>query len=224
MGVWWAAHWTEVLGFVTGAGSVVLAQRRSMWNYPVGILNNLVFIVLFVPAALYADAGLQLVFLALAVAGWVGWFRARRAESTAHLERDEAFVLRTPRRAVPWLVASGIALAAVLTWLLTAFTDSTTQLADATTTAGSIVAQYMLNARWIENWFVWAAIDVGYVGLYAAKGLWITAALYLGFIGLCAAGWVSWRRTAAAHAGASAGTGTGAAADRMPGPGVAADA
>jgi nicotinamide mononucleotide transporter len=51
----------------------------------------------------------------------------------------------------------------------------------------------MLNRRWIENWFVWVAVDIAYVGLYAFKGLYITGALYLLFIGLCVAGFIGWR-------------------------------
>jgi nicotinamide mononucleotide transporter len=166
---WWLTHWTEVLGFVTGGLCVLLAARRVIWNYPLGIANNLVFIGLFVTNALYADAGLQIVYLVLGVTGWVAW--ARRPATD---ERVAVGVL--PRRAVPLLVA-----------------DSTTVVADATTTAVSLVAQVMINRRWIESWFVWIAVDVAYVGLYLSKGLVITAALYLLFIAICALGYRTWR-------------------------------
>jgi len=58
----------------------------------------------------------------------------------------------------------------------------------------SLVAQYMLNRRWLENWFVWIAVDVAYVGLFLYKGLNITALLYLLFIGLCVWGLRGWMR------------------------------
>ena len=80
MTVWLSAHWVEVFGFATGAACVILAARRNLWNFPIGIANNLVFIALFVPAALYADAGLQVVYIALAIAGWVGWTRGRASD------------------------------------------------------------------------------------------------------------------------------------------------
>ena len=82
----------------------------------------------------------------------------------------------------------------VLTFVLTTFTESTTQLADASTTAVSLVAQYMLNRRSIENWFVWIAVDVVYIALHIVKGLWITGALYLLFVALCIGGYRAWRR------------------------------
>ena len=65
--------WVEVLGFVSGAACVWLATRQNVWNFPVGIANNLLFLWLFAHTGLYANAGLQVVFAALAVLGWV-WF------------------------------------------------------------------------------------------------------------------------------------------------------
>ncbi|RKR73823.1 nicotinamide riboside transporter PnuC [Frondihabitans australicus] len=196
---WLAANWTEVLGFVTGAACVLLAARRHIANFPIGIANNLVFIWLFVGAALYADAGLQVVYLALGVAGWIDWARHR---DTA----DGLALGSTPRRAIVPLALATIAMAAALVWILTAFTNSTTQIADATTTAVSLTAQYMLNRRWIENWFVWIAVDVAYVGLYLVKGLWITGGLYLLFIAMCAAGYRGWVHARRRQQGAGSGT------------------
>src|ERR671927_891152 len=103
---WLADNWTEVLGFGTGALCVFLAARRNIWNFPIGIANNVVFIVLFVGSALYADAGLQLVYLALGVHGWVAWSRRPPLEG--------GFVGRTPARAVLPLLACAVAGTAVL--------------------------------------------------------------------------------------------------------------
>ena len=57
--------WTEILGFVTGAASVLLAVRESAWNWPVGIANNIFFLILFWKAKLYADAVLQIVYIVI---------------------------------------------------------------------------------------------------------------------------------------------------------------
>jgi nicotinamide mononucleotide transporter len=186
---WWLTHWTEVLGFVTGGLCVLLAARRVIWNYPLGIANNVVFIGLFVSHALYADAGLQVVYLVLGVTGWVGWARRPALD-------ERVAVAALPRRAVPVLVAAGLVGSAVLVLVLRQ-TDSTTVVADATTTAVSLVAQVMLNRRWISSWFVWIAVDVAYVGLYLSKGLMITAALYVLFIAICALGYRTWRHAPA---------------------------
>ncbi|WP_144832707.1 MULTISPECIES: nicotinamide riboside transporter PnuC [Microbacterium] len=183
---WILAEWMQILGFATGAVCVVLAARRNVWTYPIGIANNVVFLAVFVPAGLYASAALQLVYLVLGVHGWIRWTRG--------VEHDRGYVARTPRRAVPWLIAVAIVGTAVLTWVLATFTDSQVAVADAATTSASLVAQYMLNRKWIENWGVWIAVDVAFVGLSIATGLWIIAALYALFIVLCIGGWRGWTR------------------------------
>ncbi|MDW4571706.1 nicotinamide riboside transporter PnuC [Microbacterium sp. M3] len=180
------AEWMQILGFATGAACVFLAGRRNVWSYPIGIANNIVFLAVFVPAGLYAAAGLQLVYLALGVHGWIRW--------THGAEHDKTYIARTSRRAVASLIVAGLAGAGVLAWVLTTFTDSHVALADAATTAASLVAQYMLNRKWIENWFVWIAVDIAFVALSIATGLWIIAALYALFIGLCVYGLRTWRR------------------------------
>jgi len=183
---WILAEWMQILGFATGAACVVLAARRNVWTYPIGIANNVVFLAVFIPAGLYASAALQVVYLVLGVHGWVRWTRG--------VEHDRGYVARTPRRAVPWLIAVAIVGTAVLTWVLATFTDSQVAVADAATTSASLVAQYMLNRKWIENWGVWIAVDVAFVGLSIATGLWIIAALYALFVVLCIGGWRGWSR------------------------------
>lgn len=182
---WLLTNWTEILGFGTGLACVYLAARRNVWTFPIGIANNLVFIVLFTGTALYGEAVLQLVYIVLGVAGWVGWSRATSA--------DLPFVRNAPARAFVWLAVAGVLATAMIAWLLHAHTDSVTEVADAGTTAFSLVAQVLLNKRWIQTWYVWIAVDVVLVVLLASKGLTITAALYLVFIGLCVMGLRGWR-------------------------------
>ena len=185
--------WTEVVAFVTGAICVVLTVRRNVWNFPIGIANNAVFIVLFVGSGLYADAALQVVYVGLAVAGWGGWLTGRRLEGDVVV-----------RRAGPRLVAGAVFAVALMTgalaWLLAAQTDSVVPFWDALTTALSLVAQYLLNKRYLENWLLWITADVLYIGLYAFKGLWLTTALYVLFLALCVVGIRSWRRSMTASA------------------------
>lgn len=55
--------WVEVFGFITGAACVWLLVKENLWNWPVGIINNLFFLVLFFRSGLYADSGLQVVYI-----------------------------------------------------------------------------------------------------------------------------------------------------------------
>lgn len=186
----WTTSWIEVAGFATGALCVWLVVRRSIWNFPVGIANNVFFWILFTSSGLYADAWLQVVYVVLAGLGWYWWLHGG-------IDRTALTVSVTPLWG--WLasatfVATGTA---VIYWLLTSHTDSTVPLGDALTTALSLGAQLMLSRKWIGNWWLWIAADVLYIALYLHKDLYLTALLYAGFLGLCVLGLHQWRRAMA---------------------------
>jgi nicotinamide riboside transporter PnuC len=65
----------EALGFVTGAACVWLGVKQNVWNWPLGIANNAFYVVIFVQARLFSDAGLQIVFATLGAYGWYAWTR-----------------------------------------------------------------------------------------------------------------------------------------------------
>lgn len=183
--------WVEVLGFVSGAACVWLATRQNVWNFPVGIANNLLFLWLFGTTGLYANAGLQVVYVVLAVLGWVWWVRGGA-------DHHGLAVTRTPRWVWPAGAAVLVVGTAALTVLLSATAGSAAPFWDALTTSSSLVAQVMLGRKWLGSWAVWIATDVVLVGLYASQGLVLTAVLYAGFVGLCLVGWRDWRRALAA--------------------------
>ena len=75
--------WAELAGFVTGIACVALAVAQRIETFPVGIANNVFFIVLFADARLYADMALQVVYIVLGVMGWWVWCEAARASRCA---------------------------------------------------------------------------------------------------------------------------------------------
>jgi nicotinamide mononucleotide transporter len=74
------------------------------------------------------------------------------------------------------------------------YTDSDVPYSDAFLTAGSLVGQYLLAKKRIENWLIWIAVDVLYVGLYLYKGLQLTAVLYGIFVLMAVQGWERWKQ------------------------------
>ncbi len=104
-------------------------------------------------------------------------------------------------RVRPWigaLLALAVAtLTALLAWLLRRYTNSTVPVWDSLITALSLVAQYMMTRKWIENWAVWILANCLSVGLLITKGLYVASALYAVYQVLCIMGWVEWRRALA---------------------------
>ncbi|MFE2757025.1 nicotinamide riboside transporter PnuC [Actinosynnema sp. NPDC059335] len=182
-----ATSWGEVAGFVTGALCVWLVARQNPWNWPIGILNNLAFLVLFATSGLYADSGLQVVYVALALYGWWAWLRGGAQHTPLP-------VGRTTRAQWWWLLAAGVAGTLVLVWVLTAFSNSTVPWADSATTVLSLLATWGQTRKKVECWWLWIAADVIYVPLYAYKDLWLTAILYVGFLALCVLGLRNWTK------------------------------
>jgi nicotinamide mononucleotide transporter len=181
----------ELIGFVSGVLCVWLVARQNIWNWPVGIVNNLAFLALFSMSGLYANGALQLVYLALAVYGWWSWAQGR---STG----DALTVTVMTRTQWVAIAAIGVAGTAAITWLLAATTPSTVPSPDAVTTVLSLLATWGQARKKLECWWLWIAADLIFIPLYASQGLWLTAALYVGFLALCCYGLWSWTRSRAA--------------------------
>lgn len=182
---------TEALGFVTGALCVYLVVRENVWNFPVGIANSAFFLVLFAGARLYGDAALQVIYIALGFQGWYLWLRGGENRAPLKVERASRLLLA----GVAAFVVAGTT---GLTFFFHYIDDSAPFL-DALTTVLSLGAQYLLNRKAVENWWLWMTADVVYIYLYFGKGLHLTAVLYLVFLGLCVAGLRSWLRTMSAR-------------------------
>jgi len=190
--------WTEIVASVLGLANIVLLVRRSIWNYPFGIAMVTLYGVVFFEARLFSDAALQVFFFVVQIYGWWNWYHARDAAGLAKVE------LMTSRSRLVWLaviVAFNIADA----WFLIKYTSDVAPWMDANTTAMSVVAQYLLSIRKIENWILWIVTDVVQIGLYYWKGLYPTTGLYVLFLIISAVGLFEWLREYRAHpAGAAA--------------------
>ena len=178
---------TEVLGFLTGVINVWLLARQVLWNWPVGIANNLLYLVVFLRSGLYGDAGLQLIYAAMGAYGWWTWSHPAKG-------RAALTVTRTTRETWMWLVPATVIAAVALSFFLRRFTDSTVPNWDALTTALSLVATYGQTKKLLESWWIWILVDVIYIPLYIYKGLWLTSALYAIFMILCVVGLRSWQK------------------------------
>ncbi|MCF0197273.1 MAG: nicotinamide mononucleotide transporter, partial [Bacteroidaceae bacterium] len=62
------------------------------------------------------------------------------------------------------------------------------------TTALSVVGMFMLARKYVEQWWVWVAVDTVCVALYAYKALYATSLLYALYTVIAVAGYYKWRR------------------------------
>jgi len=181
----WSMSWPEILGFVTGAVSVWLYVRQNVWAWPIGIANSAFWLILFWTAHLYLDAGLQVLYIALGVLGWYWWLRGG--------QRPGRLPVRRTRPGERLLLAGIGVVATGALWPAMAAVGDAQPLPDAATTVVSLIAQYMLTRKLIDNWALWMAVDVAYIAMYTAQHLYLTAAVQPLFIAMCVAGWRQWR-------------------------------
>ena len=177
----------ELFAVIFGIISVYLSVKQNIWSWPTAIVNVTLYIVVFYESRLYADMGLQVVYIVLSCYGWYQWLYGGA-------NRTELPVTRATRRSAVVLPAIGLVSMAILGTLLHRTTNAALPYLDSTTTATSLIAQWMMTRKILENWLVWVAVDVVYIGMFIYKNLYLTAGLYAVFLVLAAMGYRDWRR------------------------------
>ncbi len=166
--------------------SVLLTVRRSLWQYPVGIAATLLFMGVFARADLYASTALQVAFLAVQVYGWWFWMRGDAGRAPP--------IRLWPTRLILAVLAVALGLAGATGLALDRFTNAAMPMADAAILGLSLGAQFLLDRKVAQHWFVWMAVNVLSIAVYAGRGLELTALLYVGLLANAAWGWLIWKR------------------------------
>ena len=180
--------WLEIVAFAIALAMVGCNIREIHWGWPLAIVSSVLYFALFWRSKLYGDAALQVFFAVVAFWGWLQWLRGRREDGSA------LTVSRLSRAGLTRVLLACAVLWPATGLFLKHFTDTDVPWWDAFPTAVSIVGQFLLGRKFIENWAVWIVVNVVSVGLFAYKGLWLTALLYTLFIALSGVGWRAWQR------------------------------
>ena len=185
----------EIFAVATTLACVWLTVRQNIWTWPLGLVAVTLYGIFFYQHRLYADMGLQVVYFAFNVYGWYEWLYGGEGHTKLKVSRVRPLVYVV-------LLVLGAAGAWGLGTTLAAHTNAAAPYFDSTLTAYSLVAQFMMTRKWIENWHVWIAVDIAYVWLFISRGIYLTAGLYAVFIVLATMGLIEWRKS---YAGTQAG-------------------
>ena len=199
-------HWLDIVTTVLGLAYILLEYRASVWMWLVGFLMQALGIVLYYQKGLYADCGMEFYYLAMTVYGYWRWVRKenhgdRLLDSDGKAVDQEPVpvilpIRHFPRRLVlPWLAVIA-AVWALIYWLLVTFTNSNVPLADSFTTDLSIVGIWALAHKYLEQWFIWIAVDVVTCVLYFYKDIPFKASLYALYVVIAIFGYFKWRKMA----------------------------
>jgi nicotinamide mononucleotide transporter len=192
----------ELAGFALSLAMVYCNIQQIHWGWPLAILSALLYGTVFWNSQLYGEASLQIMFILTAAWGWQQWLRGNSPTLTSSDTADNAVLGTQTQLSISSLSTSErrvAFMATLLAWpafsyFLHRYTDSDVAVWDGLVTALSLLGQYLLGRKKIENWWIWLLVNVLTVGLMAEKSLWLTALLYGIFAVLSYIGLQAWRR------------------------------
>jgi nicotinamide mononucleotide transporter len=177
----------EIIAVVFSLLCVWLSVRRSILNWPAGLIGVSAYLILFLQIKLYADATLQVFFLVQGVYGWVHWKKSQ--------EKDHRIVVEylTVHNRLLYCITI-IAVTGCWGLLLAHYTDASIPYVDAFAATTSFFANWLMARKKIENWILWITADIVYIGLFFYKALYLSCGIYVIFLVLAIIGFVQWRR------------------------------
>ena len=179
--------WLEIIGTITGILCVYLQTKEKIGAWIYGIISVTLLAILFYQNNLVSDFILHIIYLLLNIYGWWTWRQYR--DQAQHDHKTLSLVVSQ------WVMICIIMLLVTPLWgfLMLRFFNADFAYFDAFTTVGSLVAQYLLAKKYIENWIIWIIVDVVAITIYLAKELYLVAFLFLIYLILSFIGYYKWK-------------------------------
>ena len=191
-------HWLDITTTILGLAYILLEYKASIWMWAVGAVMQILGIVLYYQKGVYADCGMEFYYLAMTAYGYWKWQKDPPLPSlkgSEDLRGDlERSISHIPSRIALYWGTLFLLLWALIWWLLSTFTDSTVPVADAFTTSLSLIGIWALAHKYLEQWFVWIAVDIVTCVLYFHKDIPFKASLYGLYVIIAIFGYLRWRR------------------------------
>jgi len=184
-------EWTtilEIIATITGLLCVFLQTKEKILAWPFGIISVSLLAIIFYHNRLFSDLILHGILLVLNIYGWYYWSN-----------RDTNVIKKVPIQLFQqkdWIVWGLVIIAITPIWgyLMNHFFKADMAYLDAFTTVGSLVAQYLLAKKYLQNWTIWIIVDIVAIGVYLYKGIYIVAFLFFAYLLLCIKGYFDWKK------------------------------
>lgn len=182
-----SVNWLDITTATLGLAYIILEYKASVWMWVVGFVMQALGIILYYQKGLYADCGMEFYYLAMTIYGFIAW--------NLHKQKKKDLPIRHfPKRiALLWLLL-GLLFWGVIYYILAYHTDSKVPIADAFTTAFSIIGIWALARKYLEQWFVWIVVDIVTCALYFYKDIPFKASLYALYVVIAVFGYFKWRK------------------------------
>lgn len=186
-------NWIEPIAALLGILSVWYARKENILVFPFGIASVAIYIYICFVARLYANAGINVVYLASNIYGWYMWSRTGDDNQKLQISRN------TPTQNIlSWTAV--VVIYVVVFFLLrrvnsndSAYLHSWLPWIDASNTAFFLVATILMAVKKLENWQFWIIGNIVSIPIYASQELYFTAIQYSVFLVLAILGRREWR-------------------------------
>ncbi len=176
-----------------GIISVWYARKENILVFPFGIASVAIYIYICFAARLYANAGINVVYLISNIYGWYMWTRTGDDNRKLQISRN------TPMQNILSWIAVAVIYVSVFFLLRqvnsndNAYLHSWLPWIDASNTAFFLVATILMAVKKLENWQFWIIGNIVSIPIYASQELYFTAIQYTVFLVLAILGRREWR-------------------------------
>jgi nicotinamide mononucleotide transporter len=179
----------EILAAITGMIYLYFSIKQNIWLWFWGVVNSILFVFVFFHAKFYAGMILQFYYFGISIYGWYFWKKGFNK-----VVRTELPVIRARFKEWVIFILFTVLLTIVTGFGLNEFSDSPLPYWDAFTTAGSVVATWMLARKYLEQWIMWIVIDLVSLGTYIFRELYPTALLFSFYTIMAVIGYYQWKQ------------------------------
>lgn len=179
-------NYLEIIAVVFGVVAIWLASKGRVVNFGIGLVNCVLYGILFGREGLYSGMILQGIYFVINLYGLYSW---RKPEVDTDKELKIMWLTIKERVLVGVvIVATGVLWGMGVKWGAQLLPENIQEpqypMVDAILTTASVVAQILLTHKKIDNWVMWVLVDVVYIGLFLMVGMYWTAGLYVVYTGI----------------------------------------
>lgn len=192
----WSASLTEWLAVISGIASVWCSRQESVWVYPLGLLNTIIYTWLSFVSHLPGEAAVNFYYTVMSIYGWYWWLQ--RNEKNEKRVQVQFSTVRYWKIQLLFFGICYLVLYFSLVYLKEQFFAGAIPWADALASAAAFTGMWLMTQKKVESWYWWLLTNVTAVPLYYSKGLALTSLYYLVLTGLAIAGLTQWKKLARA--------------------------
>lgn len=176
----------EIVASAFGLACVWLTVKQNIWCWPTGLIQVLIYILIFYNSHLYSGVLLQIVFVFISIYGWYHWLHGNR-------ENPELKVTKTGNEMLFWVIVCAAG-TFILGYLMANYTKAALPYPDSFIAIASLIAQWLMARKKLESWWFWILVDIVGVGVFFVQKLYLTTGLYAVFLIMAIMGYLEWKK------------------------------